>query len=799
MMKIVSDLEKKLPHEKILPVIIEFTTSQTLQETIPYLKSIVNFKDLIFPSPPIGRLFPIQDRIMSRFQGNLVNFKILKRFNMVALPLAPSQIEELAEDPNVVKIYPDKLQWILQTVPPEGIYTHRKTKFTTTVWTKRLIGADKANEEGYTGKGVFVAVPDTGGTALHRQTPLMEYHSVMREKGQFKDKNGHGEWCVSCIGGKRVFDRTFNVEVEGMAPDCHLIGIKCLGFVVGTGFQSDVIEAMQLALERRVDVVSMSLGSEGTPENPEDDPEYKAVKILTKYDIIPVIAAGNSGPEPGTIGTPGGAPDALTVGAWDEIKGEIAEFSCLSKNTRIYKNHGVSPISELKVGDYVYSLDVKTKTIVPRKVLNVIPKGIQRIYEVRVPGRIIRVTKNHPFLVIERVGRGRGSTRWVERWKPLREIKVSDYIAICKQLPDNGKPFKLPSVNVNKGTKKVKILEYTTEDLMWILGCYIGDGNKRKRMGKYGEKAEIKFSIPLGDKARYLLIEKIEKTFGIAPKLYKKSLCIYSLPLYELFKKMGFEGTALTKRIPRWVFSLPKSQIKAFIYGYVMADGYIPRDVRITSSNYELLNDVRNLALFAGMGVSGIYKQEQDVLFPDGRKVHSKGYILVLWEKSRRKYAGGKKIDFKSHTSNEIGFARVLEIRSVGEEEVYDITVEGNENFIAEGIIVHNSRGPTADNRVKPDVVAPGVNIYSACIGILDMVDGVENRYTYLSGTSMATPHVSGLVACARQMFTEYGVTLTVDLVKEICEMYGEEKNNDTGWGFIHWDWFKRYLEEEIV
>ncbi len=50
----------------------------------------------------------------------------------------------------------------------------------------------------------------------------------------------------------------------------------------------------------------------------------------------------------------------------------------------------------------------------------------------------------------------------------------------------------------------------------------------------------------------------------------------------------------------------------------------------------------------------------------------------------------------------------------------------------------YSSRGPTYDNRVKPDVVAPGSDIVSTW---------PENRWRYSSGTSMAAPHVSGQAA----------------------------------------------------
>jgi len=112
-----------------------------------------------------------------------------------------------------------------------------------------------------------------------------------------------------------------------------------------------------------------------------------------------------------------------------------------------------------------------------------------------------------------------------------------------------------------------------------------------------------------------------------------------------------------------------------------------------------------------------------------------------------------------------------------------------------------SSRGPTPDGRIKPDVVAPGVDIYSGITldTYLDhMGDYLGNAVSPLSGTSMATPHVTGLLAIAIQLFKEElpQVKLTTDLALKVCEMYGETKSNERGWGQIKFRWFKRYVEE---
>lgn len=273
------------------------------------------------------------DRVASRFQNSILSLKFLSLRNMVALPLAPEDIDEVAGWSEVSTVYEDKMQYALSypshILPYQYVFSSPRTgkPYTTTYYTKKLMGADVANQEGFSGQGITVACPDTGGAPSHPQTFGMKYHSCMREKGQFVDRNGHGVWCTSCVGGKSVMEPTFNVKVEGVAPECTLIGVKCLGFLIGMGFQSDIIEAMEYAALQGADIVSMSLGADEMPDSPDDDPEIKVLDELVAKGIIPVIAAGNSGPKSGSIGTPGCAPNALTVGAWDPINGGVAPFS----------------------------------------------------------------------------------------------------------------------------------------------------------------------------------------------------------------------------------------------------------------------------------------------------------------------------------------------------------------------------------------------------------------------------------------------------------------------------------------
>jgi subtilisin family serine protease len=72
------------------------------------------------------------------------------------------------------------------------------------------------------------------------------------------------------------------------------------------------------------------------------------------------------------------------------------------------------------------------------------------------------------------------------------------------------------------------------------------------------------------------------------------------------------------------------------------------------------------------------------------------------------------------------------------------------------GVSYFSSRGPTADGRGKPDLVAPGERILSCRSN--GQALGSEERHLYveLSGTSMAAPHVSGVIACFLSARTEF-------------------------------------------
>ena len=319
MEKLTSALRSRYRNKAVSPIIIESTAGAfsqlraSLEQIVP-----VNLLETQFHT--------FLPRVMGVIEVPLTKFKEMSTFNMIGTALSPDLIEEVAQLRNVKTIYPDNIIWA-SSVPLAGVYKDRKGKdFTSTLWTKKLLGLDVANSKGFTGNGITAAILDTGARKTHPMLHRVEIRSAMPEKGgSGLDGNGHGSWCNSCVGGTPSQDPRYNVPVEGMAPNCNLLSIQCLGFIIGMGMDSDIIKAMEMSIQMGAKVVSMSLGGDTAPKDSEN-PEAKAINDMVGKGIIPCIAAGNSGPKSSTVGTPGTCLNSLTVGAWDEINGKLGRL-----------------------------------------------------------------------------------------------------------------------------------------------------------------------------------------------------------------------------------------------------------------------------------------------------------------------------------------------------------------------------------------------------------------------------------------------------------------------------------------
>ncbi|MEU6556053.1 S8 family peptidase [Streptomyces sp. NPDC046915] len=181
------------------------------------------------------------------------------------------------------------------------------------------IGVPTAWAAGYTGKGVKIAVLDTGVDTTHPDLKDQVIESKnFSTAADAKDHFGHGTHVASIAAGTGAKS---NGKYKGVAPDAKILNGKVLDDT-GSGDDSGILAGMEWAAQQGASVVNLSLGGYDTPE--VDPLEAEVNKLSTEKGMLFAIAAGNSGPE--SIGSPGSADDALTVGAVDKSD-KLADFS----------------------------------------------------------------------------------------------------------------------------------------------------------------------------------------------------------------------------------------------------------------------------------------------------------------------------------------------------------------------------------------------------------------------------------------------------------------------------------------
>ncbi|GHB34405.1 peptidase [Streptomyces viridiviolaceus] len=184
------------------------------------------------------------------------------------------------------------------------------------------IGTPEAWQAGLTGKGVTVAVLDSGVDAGHPDLDgrIAQSRSFIAGE-EVTDRHGHGTHVTSTVGGSGAASEG---KEKGVAPGATLAVGKVLNDQ-GSGSESEIIAGMEWAArDVGADIVSMSLGS--TEPSDGTDPMAQAVNTLSRETgALFVVAAGNTG-APSSIGSPGAADAALTVGAVDSAD-EAAWFT----------------------------------------------------------------------------------------------------------------------------------------------------------------------------------------------------------------------------------------------------------------------------------------------------------------------------------------------------------------------------------------------------------------------------------------------------------------------------------------
>lgn len=262
---------------------------------------------------------PFTDKIASYVEANegTVHHE-MRLVPSIVVEMPYSAIQMMVLSPHVRKIWHDtRVSALLNIAVP-------------------TVGGSKAHDLGFTGKDVTVAVIDTGifphPDLIYPENRIVGWHDLLNDRQSPYDDNGHGTHVTGIIAGNGTASRG---KYTGMAPDAKLVGIKALD-KDGGGNTSDVITALEWCIQNRetynIKAINLSLGA-AAQDSYSQDPLCRAVSAAWNSGMVVCVAAGNDGPDAGTINTPGINPKAITVGNLDDNRTTDATDDALSDSS----------------------------------------------------------------------------------------------------------------------------------------------------------------------------------------------------------------------------------------------------------------------------------------------------------------------------------------------------------------------------------------------------------------------------------------------------------------------------------
>lgn len=349
-------------------------------------------------------------------------------------------------------------------------------------------------------------------------------------------------------------------------------------------------------------------------------------------------------------------------------------IGCMPESVNILRADGTyRPINMINKGDKIYSFNQNTQKPEIDIVKDVRSQGFQDVYQLKTTNSTIKATGNHPFFKIR--GPKYDNKRKIKNpdtkkeWIRLDKLKKGQYILNLKRIENNVK-------------------SNFTEEFMWFFGFMMGDGWVTRSYTKYNsEYCSLGFALGVDEDINNRAINFLKNT--VKTKIYKSAKGTnircdnhnFAQKVYFL----GLDKKARDKDIPDWIFKEPLKNRKSFIKGLIDADGwkaYKTGIFQIELSSEFLIEDLKRLCNISGYRTSNITYRERFIQPPNSNEeVFSCTWTLQIKE-----------------INEEFQVERIVSIKKLKEkEEVFDLSVEKNKNFIAEGLISHNTTWDDGD------------------------------------------------------------------------------------------------------
>jgi serine protease AprX len=206
-----------------------------------------------------------------------------------------------------------------------------------------LDGNADGNAAAYSPGDLVAAVIDTGIDAGHAdldEGKVIAFKDFVNGRTQPYDDQGHGTHVAGTIAGDG--DGRADAAYRGVAPAAGLVGVKVLD-ANGSGTMANVAAAIDWVIQNKdvygIEAINLSLGAAGCADG--TDASSLAVNNAQAAGLVVATAAGNEGPGTCTIGTPGAATGALTVGA-------MADSGALGFSQASFSSRGATADGRIK-------------------------------------------------------------------------------------------------------------------------------------------------------------------------------------------------------------------------------------------------------------------------------------------------------------------------------------------------------------------------------------------------------------------------------------------------------------------
>lgn len=361
-------------------------------------------------------------------------------------------------------------------------------------------------------------------------------------------------------------------------------------------------------------------------------------------------------------------------------------FPCFVRGTYILTEKGYIPIENVSVGDRVLTHKGRWKTVT-----SVMQRDNARVWNVNGFGILpTGTTAEHPYYV----------TRVSEpiEFKPVKELNDSYYSTMV-----------LPDEEPNEYSKEI----------WWIIGRYIADGWRVRRQDR-PRGGRIVFAV--SDKKREEFEHRLSEANLHGTYTEERTCGKYHVCNNQLYEYLGIFGEyAYGKRIPREALCLPREKAEYFYNGYMSGDGRNDRE-EATSTSAAVILGMCIIAQRLGKPVPAVYYTKRDSKCTiEGRECKQRDtYTFRISNKSVKGYYRGRYVCRKLYQPTE----------SDQYETVYNLSVEEDESYIANGAIVHNCQ----DISVAGKQLGFQGNRSSLFFRVMYLIGQLEeeNRPTYL-------------------------------------------------------------------